>query len=248
MIISDELPKGFPMRVLHLQPRTPLVSLSLVIAMAAVGFGCQPVEEAPAPAIEATEVPVVVVEEAVAVDGAEAQIAAAVLAAPPSFREAARVRGYASDGNLVLIRAGDNGMTCLADDPSDDRFQVACYQNGLEDYMARGRALRAEGITGSESLAARHEEIDAGTLSLPDAPVCVYTLGGPVDAYDAGAGEIDEARSRRVYALYTPYATGAELGLSETPLEPGAPWIMRPGTPSSHIMVVPPRPELADAS
>ena len=36
-------------------------------------------------------------------------------------------------------------------------------------------------------------------------------------------------------------ATEVQTGLPTTPQAPGAPWIMRPGTASSHIMVVQPR-------
>ena len=86
----------------------------------------QPVAEAP----EANET---VVEFA----GAAAQIAAAVTAAPPDLRAAATVRGYAADGELVLLRAGSNHLVCLADEPSDERFQVSCYHASLEPYMAR---------------------------------------------------------------------------------------------------------------
>ena len=44
-----------------------------------------------------------------------------------------------------------------------------------------------------------------------------------------------------VWSIYTPYATETSTGLPTTPQVSGAPWIMRPGTASSHIMVVQPR-------
>ena len=46
-----------------------------------------------------------------------------------------------------------------------------------------------------------------------------------------------------VWSVYTPYATEESTGLPASPQAPGAPWIMRPGTASSHIMVVQPREE-----
>lgn len=44
-----------------------------------------------------------------------------------------------------------------------------------------------------------------------------------------------------MWSIYIPYASEASTGLPTTPQAPGAPWIMRPGTASSHIMVVQPR-------
>jgi hypothetical protein len=73
---------------------------------------------------------------------------------------------------------------------------------------------------------------------MPSDPAVVYSLGGPLEVADVESGEVHGAR--RVYALYTPFATEASTGLSTTPATPGAPWIMRPGTATSHIMVTPP--------
>lgn len=181
--------------------------------------------------------------DVVAVEGAALQIAGAAVALPADLRERAAVLGYDAAGSLVLLRAGDNGLVCLADTPGDDAFQVACYSETLEPYMARGRELRAAGVESDDNFARRHEEIDAGTLQMPREPTMVYNFGGPLDIVDPESGAIDEARGRRVYSIYTPYATAASTGLSETPMAPAAPWIMRPGTPSSHIMVVPPAPQ-----
>ncbi|MEZ5331034.1 MAG: hypothetical protein R2991_03050 [Thermoanaerobaculia bacterium] len=182
-------------------------------------------------------------DDVVAVDDAAAQIAGAVVALPPDLRNGATVLGYDAEGTLVPLRAGANGLVCLADTPGDDAFRVACYSEALEPYMARGRELRAEGLESDENFARRHAEIDAGTLAMPPEPTMVYNFGGPADLVDPATGSVDESRGRRVYAVYTPYATAASTGLSETPLGPGAPWIMRPGTPTAHIMIVPPAPE-----
>lgn len=190
-------------------------------------------DEEPAAAREVPE------EEVVDLPDAAEQIAGAVAAAPPELRDGARVHGYTPQGELVLLRQGSNVLTCIADAPGDERFQVACYHNGLEAYMARGRALRKEGVDGPDNLARRHEEIDAGLLPMPEEPASVYNLGGPLEVWDPETGEV--SGGSRVFAVYTPYETEASTGLSTTPLSPGAPWIMRPGTPSSHIMVVPPQ-------
>ncbi len=165
---------------------------------------------------------------------ADQQVADAVLAAPEELRDGARVYGYDNAGNLLPLRDGTNDLTCLADQPGDERFHVACYHNSLEPYMARGRALRAEGIQGQESLDIRHKEANAGTLVMPTAPAAVYNVGGELETFDATQARVS------LYALYIPYATQESTGLPERPAAPGAPWIMRPGTPSAHIMIAPP--------
>lgn len=223
--------------------RPILVSLSVAALCA-----CAPPEDDGLSTGEAVEAPPAAApaaptaEAVVAVEGSEAAIRAAVAALPPDLREAAAVKAFDADGTLVLVRRGTNGLTCLTDDPSDDRFQVACYHDSLEPYMARGRALRAEGMTGPDNLQQRHAEADAGLLSMPDGPASVYTMGGDSDAWDPETGEVDETRVGRVYSIYIAGATEVSTGLSTTPLEAGAPWIMRPGTPSSHVMVVRSKP------
>ena len=78
----------------------------------------------------------------------EVQIAGALAAAPEDRREEARGLGYDASGELVELRAGSNDLVCLADEPGDERFHVACYHVSLEPYMRRGRELRAAGATG----------------------------------------------------------------------------------------------------
>ncbi len=168
------------------------------------------------------------------ISNADQQVTDAVLAAPEALRDGARVYGYDNDGMLVTLRQGSNDLTCLADKPGDEQFHVACYHNALEPYMARGRALRAEGIQGQESFRVRHEEADAGALAMPAAPAAVYNVVGDAATFDPAQARIG------LYAVYIPYATQATTGIPERPSAPGAPWIMRPGTPSAHIMIAPP--------
>ncbi|MEZ5313622.1 MAG: hypothetical protein R2862_08215 [Thermoanaerobaculia bacterium] len=76
----------------------------------------------------------------------EVQIAAALQAAPEDRRAGATVLGYtALDPASVVsvLRQGTNDLVCLADDPRDDRFSVACYHESLEPFMRRGRELAA---------------------------------------------------------------------------------------------------------
>jgi hypothetical protein len=188
--------------------------------------------------------PVVLGQEE-AMPGVEAQIAGAVAAAPEALRDGAAVFGYGVGGDLVALREGSNDMICLTDRPGDELFRVACYHSSLEPYMARGRELRAEGLDGAERLNQRHREADAGELEMPAVPAMVYNLGGSLDIFNAETGEV--SGGSYVWAIYTPYASEESTGLPTTPQAPGAPWIMRPGTASSHIMVVQPqKPDPAD--
>ena len=141
------------------------------------------------------------------VPDAEGQIAGAVLPAPEHQRADATVYGYDADGALVTLREGSNDLICLADQPGDDRFHTACYHASLEPYMARGRALRAEGVERQESFDIRHAEAEAGTLVMPTHPAAVYNISAPL-------AEFDPARARvTLYALYMPYATQANTGM-----------------------------------
>ena len=173
--------------------------------------------------------------------GTDQQIAGALQAAPEDRREGATVMGYSTEGDLVVLRDGSNELICLADKPGDDKFRVACYHESLEAYMGRGRELRAEGIEGADNLQVRHDEADGGKLQMPSAPAALYNLGGPIEIFDATTGEV--SGGRWVWSIYIPYASEEATGLPTTPQAPGAPWIMRPSTASSHIMVIQPSDE-----
>ena len=157
---------------------------------------------------------------------ADTQIAEAVQAAPESLRDGAAVLGYNEAGELIQMRAGSNRLICLADNPADDRFEVDCYHASLEPYMARGRELRAEGVTGADVTRIRWDEIEAGDLSISRSPAALYVLT---------ANSAEEAGRRRM-VIYVPYATGEEVGLPTSP-QGGSPWLMMPGKPTAHIMI-----------
>ena len=170
---------------------------------------------------------------------AGAQIAEAVQAAPLPERAEATVLGFTADGSLTTLREGSNELICLADDPGREGWNVACYHKSLDPYMARGRELRAEGVTDSGELARRRwAEADAGTLAMPDKPATLYVMTG--DGFDAAAGSVESGFTR--WVIYTPWATPEETGLPERPTGPGAPWLMFPGTAGAHIMITPPEP------
>jgi hypothetical protein len=161
------------------------------------------------------------------------QITAAVAAAPGEFRDGATVLGYNDSRKLVTLREGKGDMVCLADDPNLEQFHVACYHKALEPFMARGRALRAEGVQREQVDTVRFKEIKSGALKMPNHPSSLYTLTGPPTSFDPATGKVTGARW--LYVVYIPGATAASTGLSEKPA-PGVPWIMFPGTPKAHIM------------
>jgi hypothetical protein len=167
---------------------------------------------------------------------AEQQVAAAVLPLPEGMRAGAAVLGYRTPGALTELRKGSNGMTCLADDPAAPAFHVACYHESLEPFMARGRALRAEGVKGGMVDSTRFKEIKAGTLKMPSGPAALYSLSGPAGSWDPATNAVKEVRA--LYVVYIAGATSASTGLPTIPA-PGLPWIMFPGTPKAHIMFVP---------
>lgn len=163
------------------------------------------------------------------------QIAAAVLPLPASLRAGAGVMGYRTAGKLEVLRQARNGMRCLADDPSDDRFHVACYATSMEPFMARGRQLRASGTPGTMVDTVRFAEVRQGKLRMPTAPAALYSLTGPKDDFDAASGMAP--RSKPLFVLYMPGATSATTGLASAPGK--GPWLMNPGTPRAHLMLTP---------
>jgi hypothetical protein len=165
---------------------------------------------------------------------ADLQIRLAVQAAPPAQRDGATVQGYDSAGVLVTLRKGSNRLICMAPDPTHEDFEVSCHQADLEPFFARGRELRAQGVTGRARTQARWDEIAAGTLPMPSGAMNAILTGS---GFDSVTAEIRDPSMR--WVVYLPGATGASTGLPEQPLAPGAPWLMDAGTPGAHIMIWP---------
>ncbi|NGP87274.1 hypothetical protein G3569_02815 [Aliifodinibius halophilus] len=171
-----------------------------------------------------------------AVHSKDKQIKAAVKAAPAAERAEATVFGYSEKGELVKFREGDNSLVCLADDPNQSNFHVVCYHKDLELFMSRGRELKAKGYSRKKVDSLRRKEIEAGKLTLPRKPMALYSLTGAKDAYDYSSGMIKKVSP--LYVIYVPYATEKSTGLSSKPQIKGAPWLMEPGMPWAHIMVM----------
>lgn len=163
------------------------------------------------------------------------QIAGATSAAPEYLRAEATVLGYRNYHRPPqVLREGSNAMVCLADDPSDTRWHVACYHRDLEPFMRRGRELGGEGKSHAEVDSVRLAEVQSGALKMPDGPRMLYNLYAPRDSVDSATGLARGAAGLDV--VYIPYATPENTGLSTRP-GGGLPWLMYPGKPWAHIMI-----------
>lgn len=162
----------------------------------------------------------------------EREIIDAVSPLPSGQQAGAAVRAY-RNGTLTEIRAGTNGLICLADDPAREGFHAACYHQSLEPFMERGRALRASGLTAEAADSVRLAELEAKTLALPRAGAFLYSIFAD-DAFDPTDGVPDGTRG--LYVLYLPYATEASTGIPATPSRE-RPWLMFPGLPTAHVMI-----------
>ena len=171
-----------------------------------------------------------------AIDTNEALIATALMAAPEKSRSECKVIGYNMAGEFVTMREGNNEFIVLADNPNQDGFNAACYHKSLEPFMARGRALKAEGKTREEIFTIRKAEMKSGELKItPGSTLHIYY--GAKTVYDAETSKVGGAQLR--YVVYMPWATPESTGLSESPIALNHPWIMNPGTHRAHIMISP---------
>lgn len=163
------------------------------------------------------------------------QISLAVLPAPAGFREASTVLGYRPDGQLVRLRLGDNGILCLADDPKEPRFHASCYHESLEPFMARGREIRRiHGNKRELTDSLRLADIRAGRIKMPVNAV-LYQIFAADDSVDVATATIKSPSYLDV--VYMPGATTKSTGFTTDAMR-GTPWLMYPGKPWAHIMIV----------
>jgi hypothetical protein len=166
----------------------------------------------------------------------EVQIAGAILAAPAELRGGAAVLGFDAQGKRVQIREGTNELICLAADPAKSTFEVDCYHKDLEPFMARGRELLAQKVTGAKRNEIRFKEVEEGKVSMPKEPRTLYVLTGA--SFDPATSKVQNEYRR--WVIYVPFATPQSTGLSTKSSE-SAPWLMSPGTAGAHIMINPPK-------
>jgi len=139
-------------------------------------------------------------------------------------------------GEFVTLKEGDNEFIILADNPKKDGFNAACYHKDLEPFMARGRALRAEGKKGQEIFDIREKEMKEGKYDISNGST-LHIYYGDQAMYDPESSEVEGAHLR--YVVYMPWATSESTGLPEKPMARNHPWIMNPGTHRAHIMISP---------
>lgn len=173
------------------------------------------------------------------VPSAEIQIKSALLAAPQEKRDSCTVYGYSADKQFILLRKGTNELICLADDPNQAGFSVACYHKDLEPFMRRGRELRKQGMNDQQVFDEREKEVNAGSLQMPKQPAALYVYSAEDTDFNRTTGEVKNGYLR--YVIYVPYATAASTGLPEKPSGSGKgmPWLMNAGTYRAHIMINP---------
>ena len=168
----------------------------------------------------------------------DVQIKLALLSAPADKRDSATVYGYSTNKEFILLRKGWNELICLADDPNQKGFSVACYHRDLDPFMQRGRDLRKQGKSNEEIFNTREKEVKANQLSMPKQPTTLFVYTAADSNYNHTTGEVKEGYLR--YVIYIPYATAQSTGLPTKPEGPAMPWIMHPGTHGAHIMINPP--------
>jgi len=178
-----------------------------------------------------------VAQAPLAVRPAAEQVAGAVIPLPVEFRAGATVLGYDPKGAMVTLKQGTGEMICLADNPADTLFHAACYHKSMEPFMARGRALRTEGVRGSQVDTVRFREVREGKLPMPTKPAALWQITAPHSAIDV-ASQSHAAGIRTLYVVYMPGATAESTGIPGKPAG-GVPWLMNPGTPKAHIMFTP---------
>ena len=212
--------------------RSLFVSAVLLFTLSACALPEEPAAPSEEPSSSTTETATTAPEAG----SGEQAIVEAIAPLPEQFRASASVRARTQgSADLIELRRGDGPFICLADDPTDERFHVACYHESLEPFMARGRALRAEGKT-TEVDSIRFAEVEAGRLAMPAHPAALYSLSGDSVSFDASTGAVTGASP--LYVIYIANATAESTGLPTTPT-PNSPWLMLPGTPKAHIMFAP---------
>ena len=161
----------------------------------------------------------------------EQQITLATMPLPKEMQAGATVMGYKTADKLETIRAGKNGMICLAQFMVEKNFHASCYHEGMEPFMARGRELRAQGVKDPKVDTVRYAEVASGKIKMPKMAALYQVFG---KGWDAATGKVTDGSTLLV--VYVPGGTAETTGLSPVPTKIG-PWIMFPGTPKAHIMI-----------
>src|SRR5260370_42477237 len=106
------------------------------------------------------------------------QIASAVLAAPKERRNDATVLGYNAKVEVVTLRKGTNDLVCLASNPKDQSFSVACYHKNLEPLMARSRELAAFVVDDKDVHQSPAKDAEHGNVPVAREASMLYVVRG----------------------------------------------------------------------
>ena len=134
-------------------------------------------------------------------------IETAVLPLPANLRSETSVMTYTPGGTLRIIRSGTNGFFCIADNPDDERFSVACHPESMRAYLERRRQLSLnETRTVRDSLLT--EEIREGKIELAVGTLSRF-ISGPINP------ETGVPDSVRVWSeIAVPFAGPEKTGLT----------------------------------
>ena len=129
-----------------------------------------------------------------AIDSDDALIATALMATPQDKRAESKVIGFNMAGEFVTFKEGTNEFICITDKPTQDGFNAASYYHkDLAPYMARGRALKAEGKTFKELFDTRENEVKSGKLKMGAAGTTLHIYYGKNANYDEKRAEVEGA-------------------------------------------------------
>lgn len=161
----------------------------------------------------------------------EALIEAATQSLPEHLRADATVLDR-STNPPTLIRQGNNGITCMTDEP-EPGYDASCVDQSWFPYGRRLGELRAEGKSLQEANKIVNAELAAGSLALPNPGALANTVSGP-----------DENNLEVLTTIFLGEAASAISGISTE--ENDQAWIMCAGTPQAHLMIGPVRYQLRD--
>ncbi len=171
-----------------------------------------------------------------------AVIATATLPLPTFMRDGAAVVRLDAKGYPQPLRAGSNGMVCIADDPGDDQLDVRCYQQDFIVVVYRSFQLRrAAGDPDAHIGGTIEAEIKAGKIHLPPQPTAGYRCSGPIADFDTTANSY-RPPVECWQSVHFPYRTAAELGLPDESQVSEAqkrtlPYVMSSGKYWAHVMI-----------
>jgi len=163
-------------------------------------------------------------------------IAGALVPLPEPLRAGATVVRLDAEFRPIELRKGTNGMVCIADNPTDDRFDVRCYRDSFIQVVYRAFQLGYQ-VSGEKVEA----EIKAGKLALSHEPTAGYRCLGPIGGYDASRGTVN-AQIECWQSIHFPFRTAAELGFPDEHEIPASqqremPYVMSSGKYWSHVMI-----------